>query len=396
MNQLHSERERRFIDLAGELADDFATRAARHDEEGSFPFENYERLKSSGYTRLTIPESLGGLGATMLERIKAQERLAQGCGATALAINMHFNTVGLLIDVHRKFKAPNVEQKLRRIAAEQLICGGSGSEPDNAIVALRPRTMARPVDGGWLVNGRKIFGTQSVAMDLFFAEAVCEDGPRGPTILTFFISPRDTPGLAFKDDWHVMGMRATASRSSELKDAFVPDADVVLQRQVSKTGRITKVFAKAPFTIGAPYIGIAVAARNFVVEFMRERTRFPFKNPMSHLPSVYNKVGEMDLLIEGARAAMWKAAAEMDADHPASWSRKAVAARMIAVENSVRVVDLALRAVGGSSYFKRLPLERLFRDVRAGLYHPFDSDETLEFLGKSAFGIPLFDSRDTD
>jgi len=53
-------------------------------------------------------------------------------------------------------------------------------------------------------------------------------------------------------------------------------------------------------------------------------------------------------------------------------------------------------AVGGSSYFKRLPLERLFRDVRAGLYHPFDSDETLEFLGKSAFGIPLFDDRDTD
>jgi len=132
-----------------------------------------------------------------------------------------------------------------------------------------------------------------------------------------------------------MGMRATASRSSELKDAFVPDTDVVLQRRVSKSGRITKVFAKAPFTIGAPYIGIAVAARDFTVEFMRERPRFPLKNPMSHLPAVYNKVGEMDLLIEGARAAMWKAAAEMDADDPASWSRKAVAARMIAVENSV-------------------------------------------------------------
>jgi alkylation response protein AidB-like acyl-CoA dehydrogenase len=154
---------------------------------------------------------------------------------------------------------------------------------------------------------------------------------------------------------------------------------------------VTKIFAKAPFTIGAPYIGIAVAARNFVVDFMRDRHRFPHKKAMSHLPSVYNKVGEMELLIEGARAAMWKAAAEMDRDHPRSWSGKAVAARMIAIENSVRVVDLALRAVGGSSYFKRFPLERLFRDVRAGLYHPFDSDETLEFLGKSAFDIPLVD-----
>src|ERR1700732_923741 len=127
MNQLHTAREQHFLDLAGELADDFATRAARHDEEGSLPFDNYERLKSSGYTRLTIPESLGGLGATMLERIKAQERLAQGCGATALAINMHFNTVGLLVDLYRKFKAANVEEKLRAIAAEHLICGGPGA-----------------------------------------------------------------------------------------------------------------------------------------------------------------------------------------------------------------------------------------------------------------------------
>jgi alkylation response protein AidB-like acyl-CoA dehydrogenase len=112
---------------------------------------------------------------------------------------------------------------------------------------------------------------------------------------------------------------------------------------------------------------------------------------MSHLPSVFNKVGEMDLLIEGSRAVMWKAAAELEVDHPRSWSRKAVAARMIAIENSVKVVDLALRAVGGSSYFKRLPLERYYRDVRAGIYHPFDSDESLEFLGKSAFDIPLME-----
>jgi alkylation response protein AidB-like acyl-CoA dehydrogenase len=391
MQQLNTEREQRFLDLAAGLADDFAKRAAQHDEEGSFPFENYARLRETGYTRLIIPESLGGLGATMLERIKAQERLAQGCGATALAINMHFNVLGLLIDLHRKFKDPYVERKLRQIASEALICGGSGSEPDNAIIAIRPRTVAAKAEGGWIINGRKIFGTQSIALDYFFCEATWEDAPQGPTILTLFIAPRDTPGLAFKDDWNVMGMRATASRSSELKDAFVPASAVVLQRPVSTSGRVTKIFAKAPFTIGAPYIGIALAARNFVVDFMRDRRRFPYKQPMSHLPSVYNKVGEMDLLIEGARAAMWKAAAEMDTDHPRSWSRKAVAARMIAIENSVRVVDLALRAVGGSSYFKRFPLERLFRDVRAGLYHPFDSDETLEFLGKSAFDLPLVD-----
>jgi alkylation response protein AidB-like acyl-CoA dehydrogenase len=388
MNQHHTEREQRFIDLAAQLADDFAPRAAQHDEEASFPYENYARLKETGYTVLTIPEELGGMGASLLERIKAQERLAQGCGATALAINMHFNTMGLMIDLYNKFKPRNVEEKLRAIAAGRLVCGGSGSEPDNAVYSLRPRTTARRVDGGFIVNGRKIFGTQSVAIDFFFAQAFWEDAPDGPTILTFFIRPKDTPGLVFKDDWNVMGMRSTASRSSELKDASIADYDVVSRYRAGRTVRVTKWFAKAPFSIGAPYIGIAVAARNFVVDFMRDRPRFPHKDPMSHLPSVYNKVGEMDMLIEGARAAMWKAAGELDLDESENWSRKAVAARMIAIENSVRVVDLAMRAVGGSSYFKRLPLERLFRDVRAGLYHPFDSDESIELLGKTAFGLP--------
>jgi len=304
---------------------------------------------------------------------------------------MHFNAIGLLIDLWRKFKDPKIEATLRQIAGGRLFCGGSASEPDNAVPVLRPRTTARRVDGGWLVSGRKIFGTQSIALDRFFSEATWTDNPQGETIITFLVPPRDTPGLVFKDDWHTMGMRATASRSTELKDAFVPESAVMLQRPTFTRGGITDLFLRAPFTIGAPYIGIAVAARDFVVDFMRERPRFPLKKPMSHLPSVYNKVGEMDVLIESARAVLWKAAAEAEIEEAHSWARKSVAARMVAIENSARVVDLALRAVGGQSYFKRLPLERYFRDVRVGLFHPLDSDETLEILGKSAFGIPLVD-----
>lgn len=393
MNQFHTDREQRFIDLAATLADEFAPRAAQYDEKEAFPYENYARLRESGYSIMTIPEELGGAGASLLERIKAQERLAQGCGATALAINMHLNVMGMAIDTWRRFKAPQVENLLRKITSGRLIVGGSGSEPDNAASFLRPRAVAQRVDGGWIVNGRKIFGTQSIALDLYFTEATCDNGSEKATIITFLI-PRDTPGLIIKDDWHTMGMRSTASNSTELKDAFVPESSVILERPVFTRGGVINTFIRAPFSIGAVYIGIAIATRNFVVDFMRDRPRFPLKKPMSHLPSVYNKVGEMDMLIESARAVMWKAAAEVEQERPRTWARKSVAARMVAMENSVRVVDLALRAVGGASYFKRLPLERYYRDVRAGLYHPFDSDETLEFLGKSAFGIPFMDTED--
>jgi alkylation response protein AidB-like acyl-CoA dehydrogenase len=316
--------------------------------------------------------------------------LAQGCGATALAINMHFNVMGLAISMWEKFKAPHTEALLRKIASERLICGGSASEPDNAVPVLRPKATAKRVDGGWIVNAKKIFSTQSVALNLYFTEAAWDNGVDKPTIISFLI-PRETPGFIIKDDWHTMGMRSSASNSTELQDAFVPESAVFLQRPVFTRGGVTETFLRAPFTIGAVYIGMAVAARDFVVEFMRDRPRFPLKKPMSHLPSVYNKVGEMDMLIESARAIMYKAAAEVEQEKPRTWARKSVAARMVAIENSSRVVDLALRAVGGASYFKRLPLERLYRDVRAGLFHPFDSDDTLEFLGKSAFGISLID-----
>jgi alkylation response protein AidB-like acyl-CoA dehydrogenase len=390
MHQFHTEREQRFIDLAATLAEEFAPRAAKYDEEAAFPHENYARLRESGYTLLTIPEELGGMGASVLERVKAQERLAQGCGATALAINMHFNVMGLAISMWEKFKAPHTEALLRKIASERLICGGSASEPDNAVPVLRPKATAKRVDGGWIVNAKKIFSTQSVALNLYFTEAAWDNGVDKPTIISFLI-PRETPGFIIKDDWHTMGMRSSASNSTELQDAFVPESAVFLQRPVFTRGGVTETFLRAPFTIGAVYIGMAVAARDFVVEFMRDRPRFPLKKPMSHLPSVYNKVGEMDMLIESARAIMYKAAAEVEQEKPRTWARKSVAARMVAIENSSRVVDLALRAVGGASYFKRLPLERLYRDVRAGLFHPFDSDDTLEFLGKSAFGISLID-----
>ena len=93
-----SDKQAQFLALAGSLADDFATRAAEHDLNNTFPFENIERLKETGYTALVIPEEHGGLGANVVDYCLCQERLAQGCGATALAINMHLFGLGSMVE----------------------------------------------------------------------------------------------------------------------------------------------------------------------------------------------------------------------------------------------------------------------------------------------------------
>src|SRR5262249_36132658 len=93
-----SQKRENLVALAAQLADDFATRAAQHDRDNSFPVENIARLKDAGYTALVIPEAHGGLGADLEDYILCQERLAQGCAATALATNMHLFGLGSMVE----------------------------------------------------------------------------------------------------------------------------------------------------------------------------------------------------------------------------------------------------------------------------------------------------------
>src|ERR687892_2707374 len=101
MRHILTPRERDLVELAGGLADRFAERAGEHDRESTFPFENYEEMREAGYLGLTVPEELGGRGASLYELILAQERLAMGDGSTALAVNMHVSPIGQLASLWR-------------------------------------------------------------------------------------------------------------------------------------------------------------------------------------------------------------------------------------------------------------------------------------------------------
>ena len=101
MEMSAGERQQHFIKLADTHADDFRTRVAQHDRENSFPFENIQALKASGYVNITLPTEFGGGGANLVDFVLAQERLARGDGPTAVAINMHIFDVGLRSDLWR-------------------------------------------------------------------------------------------------------------------------------------------------------------------------------------------------------------------------------------------------------------------------------------------------------
>lgn len=385
MKQILTARQKKLVGLAGELADEFATRAEAHDRDGSFPFENYERMKEAGYLRVTVPEELGGLGATLPDLVLLQERLAQGCAATALAVNMHVSPVGQLASLWRSNQDPKLEQWLRDIADGKVISSTVSAEP-GAPLLRHSNTKAVRVEGGYQVTGKKIFGTGSSIMT-HMSTLAQHEGPDGPEILMFRV-PREATGLSILDTWHTLGMRATQSNDITLENVFVPDEAVFHRYPVGTLdGRMLQtVWGWAMPTFGATYLGVGVGAL--------QRAKTDIKRFGKHEDiRIQTLFGEMEILWESAHATLMLVAQEV-------WSgelfrqmtvqegmARVTMAKYVAANNAVAIVDKVMSAMGGGAYFIRSPLQRIYRDVRAALIQPWQNPDVTEIGGKTALDV---------
>jgi alkylation response protein AidB-like acyl-CoA dehydrogenase len=388
MEQCLTPRQRDILELAGSLADDFAERAAEHDRDGSFPFENYERMREVGYLGLTVPEELGGMGAGLYELILAQERLAAGDGSTALAVNMHVSPIGQLASLWRASGEERLADVLRRAADGSLIYASMSAEPGDPIL-MSSTTRAERVEGGYRVSGRKIFGTESAVCTEFSTRALLDDPDEGPTVI-FFRLPRDVEGMTVHETWDVMGMRATQSNDFELEDVFVREEDVFHRYPANHfdATMLKTVWGWAMPTFGAVYLGIGAGAMEFAREFARRTGK-------AENAQAQDLFAEMEVLLETARAVLYRHAQEMAsgalyADMPVQEGMaKAVLTKYVATNNACAIVDRALDVVGGAGYFKRFPLERMYRDVRAGPIMPYSNLDARDLFGRTSLGIEV-------
>ena len=376
--------EHAIVELAGRLAERFAERAAEHDRDTTFPYENYDDMREAGYLGLTVPEELGGMGASLWELILAQERLAMGDGSTALAVNMHVSPIGQLASLWRSAHDERLADVLRRSADGRLVYASMSAEPGDPILMSSTST-ARPVDGGYRVSGKKIFGTESAVCTEFSTRALDEETGR----VIFFRVARDAEGLRFKDTWDTMGMRATLSNDFELEDVFVPEQAVFHSYPENHfDGTMLKtVWGWAMPTFGAVYLGIAAGAAAFAREQVEARGR-------QGDPQVQQLFAEIEVLLETARAVLHRHAHEMASGALYSvpvqdGMARAVLTKYVCTNNAVAIVDRALHVVGGAGYFTRFPLERMYRDVRAGPIMPYNNLEAHDLLGRNALGIEI-------
>ncbi|TNC24946.1 acyl-CoA dehydrogenase [Amycolatopsis alkalitolerans] len=373
---------------AGELADVFAERAAEYDRENAFPFRNFEDLREAGFLRMPVPVELGGLGAGLAEIVPVLERLAMGDGATALAVTMHISPLGQWASVWRRTRNPRLEDLLRRAAAGKLIWASVTSEKGVPNDLTDARTRAVAVPGGFRVTGRKSFATNTAVATHCSITARHEEAEGGPRLLLCQIA-LDQPGVRIHQTWDTLGMRATQSNDLELEGVFVDDHRVVHSLPVGHLDArvLETVWAWAMPAFAAVYIGIAAAALEWAVGQVTGRGK-------AADPVVQDVLGECRILLESARALVFRHIDEVRTGRlfelgvQEGVSRCALV-KYVASNNAAGVVQRLVDVIGGASYTRALPFERLWRDVQAGTFMPMANLAARRLIGASTLGVQM-------
>jgi alkylation response protein AidB-like acyl-CoA dehydrogenase len=376
--------------LSDEILDHCAARTADYDRENRFFTEDFDELRTSGYLLMAVPTELGGLGMTLAEVCQEERRLARRSPATALATNMHVYWTGLAADLWRSGDK-SLTWILEEAVAGEVFAAGHG-EGGNDLPVLLSTAKAEKIEGGYEITAHKIFGSLTPVWTRLGFHAMDTSDPQNPKVVHGFL-PRDTRGYRIVETWDTLGMRATRSDDTIMEGAFVPDryiARVVPAGLAGADAFVLGIFAWAEPTFASMYIGLAERALELAVAGARKRTSIALGGrALAYHPMIQHSIAEMAMEIDSISAHVERVASDWSEGVPygMGWPAKLVAAKYRAVEGAKKVVDLALDISGGTGMFKSNELERLYRDVRCGGFHPANSALAHELVGKSALGV---------
>ncbi len=387
--------QRELIGRVAELGPRFAERASRYDREASFPFENYADLRAAGLLAICVPASHGGLDADFATYVMVAAELGRWCGSTALSFNMHVCAClwsGAIADAMPMSPAQRAEHEriraihYRRIVGEGKVYAQPFSEGGPAAAGAAPwGTVARPVEGGYVVSGRKVFASLAGAADYYGVLCTLQQpgqpggGSRRDAI--YLAVPADAPGVRITGDWDPLGMRGTVSRTLVLDEVFVPHEARLLPEGLyyPAANRYPHMYA----TLSPAYLGIGQAAYDFTVQYLRAE--------LPGMPHVLRRmyhtkqfaVAEMRIKLEATRALFLQTAHDARIDPDKDARMRLYAAHYTIMENANDLCRLAIRTCGGQSMLKSLPLERLYRDSRCGsLMLPWTAELCMDRLGR--------------
>ena len=374
-----------FFDCAKLLASEFAARAAQYDRDASFPFENFKELSEAGLLALTVPTALGGAGAGARDAARIIGIFGNADPSTALVLSMHY--IQHLVMARSTRWPGRLSRKLAREAVEGVaLINALRVEPDLGSPARGglPATIARKTETGWRLSGRKIYSTGAPILK-WYAVWAKTDEPE--TRVGLFLVPAGLPGTRIVETWDHLGLRASGSHDVVFEDVVFPlDHEIDVRKPDEwRVPDFTQSTVHAIF-VAAIYDGIARAARDWLIDFLKSRVPSNLGAPLATLPRVQEVVGGIEARLAVNARLIDSFAGDFDDGVLLSASESNIV-KLTVTNNAVAVIEAALSLTSNHGLTRANPLERHYRDVLCGRVHTPQDDATRSIAGRLALGL---------
>nr|PZN91785.1 MAG: acyl-CoA dehydrogenase [bacterium] len=350
-----------------------APRVRAMDEAGQMDPDLITQLFELGVMGVEVPEKWGGTAASFFTAVLIVEELSRVDPAVGVLVDVQNTLVNNCI-----LKYGTEEQKERYLPrlARDMVGSYALSEAGSGSDAFSLATRAVRTDGGWRLEGQKLWITNGAEAGLFivFANARPEDGYRG---ITAFLVERDTPGVSIGKKEDKLGIRASSTVELILDGAQVPDSNVL-----GAVGTGYKVaietLNEGRIGIGAQMLGLAQGALDHTLRYVRERHQFG--RPIADFQGVQFQLAQMRTELEAARLMVYNAARLKDAGQP--FLVEAAMAKLYSSQVAQRIASQCIDLFGGYGFTREYPVEKLYRDAKVGTIYEGTSNMQLQTIAK--------------
>jgi alkylation response protein AidB-like acyl-CoA dehydrogenase len=373
-----SEEEQMFRDMVRQFAEEnIAHRVMSMDQAAKLDEELIGELFELGLMGIEIPDQWNGAGASFFTSVLVVEEISRVDPSVGVLVDVQ-NT--LVNNCLLRYGSEEVKQRFMPQLASSVVGAYALSEAGSGSDAFALQTRATKVEGGWRLDGQKLWITNGGEAGLFiiFANTNPADGYRG---ITAFLLERESAGFTVGKKEDKLGIRASSTTELVMDGCIVPDSNVL--GEVGKGYKIAiETLNEGRIGIGAQMVGLAQGALDHTVRYVQEREQFGRR--IADFQGVQFQLAEMRTELEAARLMVYNAARLKDAGQP--FVVEAAMAKLFSSNAAQRIASTCIDLYGGYGFTKEYPVEKLYRDAKIGTIYEGTSNMQLQTIAKHMLG----------
>lgn len=374
------------MDITQQLAPVLAAAAANAetvDVEGIFPEASIAALRESGLMGLTLPTSVGGAGAGPVEFSDVLQQIAGACGSTAMIYLMH---VAAAMPIASS-ETGDFSEVVAGMASGELLGTLAFSEKGSRSHFWAPVSRERKEEDGFVIEADKSWVTSAAHAQVYVISTQAYDAVT-PMELNLYLVRQGVAGLTVAAPWTGLGLRGNESSPMTLR-IHVTDEDRIGKPGSGFGTMMQVVLPWFNLGNGSVTLGLAKAALDAAVGHVSGARFEHLDSRLADLPTIRHRLGRAGIQLAAQQEYMSTTARKI-ADPDESTILYVLGSRAAANDAALDITDEAMRVCGGAAFSKHLPIERAFRDARAGHVMAPTSDVLYDFYGKAMCGMDLF------